>query len=197
MGPEIFRQLRRSARRLRGALPLAAALAWLGAVPAQAQVQDTETANTAAIISTPGTMIKVADMDFGQIIPAAGGSVTLSPAGSATCTLTGSVIHGGTCQAARFVIQGIRTWKVRLKNQSGSAIVLTGPAGATMTLNSISIGRIGMTSIAGGGGWNLGTYEITANSGIAEFYLGGRLNVGAAQAPGVYTGTIEVQIHFN
>ena len=196
MGPEIFRQLRLVARRLRGALPLAAALAWLGAVPAQAQVLDSETANTAAVVITSGAIVNVAEMNFGQIIPAGGGSITLSAAPTATCTSTGP-IRSGLCQAARFTIMGKRTWTVRLKNQSGSTVILTNPGGATMTLNSISITPVGMTSTSGGGGWNLGTYEITNLSGIADFYLGGRLSVNATQAPGVYTGTIDVQIQFN
>jgi hypothetical protein len=69
--------------------------------------------------------------------------------------------------------------------------------GATMTLNSISILPVGMTSVNGGNGWNLGNYRIDTVSGIADFYLGGRLNVGAMQAPGVYNGTINLQIQFN
>ena len=199
MGPEIFRQLRLVARRLRGALPLAAALAWLAAgAPAQAQVMDSETTEIQSVIITSGSIVSVADMDFGQILPStSGGSVTMTAAGAATCTPTGGMIHSGTCRAARFMVMGKRNWTVRVKNQSGSTVILTGPGGATMTLNSISITPVGMTSQTGGAGWNLGTYKLNTNSGIAEFYLGGRLNVSALQAPGVYNGTINVQIQFN
>jgi len=199
MGPEIIRQLRLAARRLRGAVPLAAALAWFAAAaPAQAQIMDSETAEIQSVVITSGGIVNVADMDFGQIIPSAtGGSVTMSAGGTATCVPTAGVIHTGTCRAARFAIMGKRNWVVRVKNQSGSAVILTGPGGATMTLNSISITPVGMTSQTGGAGWNLGTYRINTLSGIAEFYLGGRLNMTATQAPGVYNGTINVQIQFN
>ena len=199
MGPEIFRQLRRAARRLRGAVPLAAALAWLAtAAPAQAQIMDSETADIESVVLAPGSIVKVADMDFGQILPsAAGGSVTMSAAASPTCTATGGMIHSGSCQAARFSIQGIRQQRVRIRVTNGGSVLLTGPGGATMTLNSIAILPVGMTSVNGGAGWNLGNYRIDTVSGITDFYLGGRLNVTAMQAPGVYNGTINIQIQFN
>lgn len=198
MGPEIFRQLRRLARRLRGALPLAAALASLAATPAQAQFQDSETAETQAIILEPGSILKVDDMNFGQIVPSTtGGSVTMTAAPSPTCTATGGMVHSGLCRAARFSIRGIRQQRVRIRMTGGSTVTLTGPGGATMTLNSITILAVGMTSVTGGAGWNLGNYRIDTQSGIADFYLGGRLNVAAMQAPGVYNGTINIQIQFN
>lgn len=198
MGPEIFRQLRRLARRLRGALPLAVALASLAATPAQAQFQDSETAETQAIILEPGSILKVDDMNFGQIVPSTtGGSVTMTAATSPTCTATGGMVHSGLCRAARFSIRGIRQQRVRIRATDGDTVILTGPGGATMTLNSITIFAVGMTSVTGGAGWNLGTYRIDTESGIADFYLGGRLNVAAMQAPGVYNGTINIQIQFN
>jgi hypothetical protein len=199
MGPEIFRQLRQWARRLRGAVPLAAALAGLAAAaPAQAQIMDSETAEIQSVVLAPGSIVKVADMDFGQILPSAsGGSVTMSAAASPTCTATGGMIHSGSCRAARFSIRGIRQQKVRIRVTNGGSVILTGPGGATMTLNSISILPVGMTSVNGGNGWNLGNYRIDTVSGITDFYLGGRLNVAALQAPGVYNGTINIQIQFN
>ena len=198
MGPEIFRQLRLWARRLRGAVPLAAVLASLAAAPAQAQFQDSETAEIQSVVLEPGSIVKVADMDFGQILPStAGGSVTMSAAASPTCTATGGMIHSGSCRAAQFSIMGIRQQRVRIRVTNGGSVILTGPGGATMTLNSISILPVGMTSVNGGAGWNLGNYRIDAESGITDFYLGGRLNVAAMQAPGVYNGTIEIQIQFN
>ena len=198
MGPEIFRQLRRLARRLRGALPLAAALASLASVPAQAQFQDSETAETQAIVLEPGSILKIDDMNFGQIVPSStGGTVTMTAAASPTCTPTGGMVHSGLCRAARFSIRGIRQQRVRIRATNGGSVILTGPGGATMTLNSISILAVGMTSVNGGAGWNLGNYRIDTESGMTDFYLGGRLNVAAMQAPGVYTGTINVQIQFN
>ena len=199
MGPEIFRQLRLRARRLRSAVPLAAALAWLAAAaPAQAQFVDSETAEIQSVMLAPGSVEKITDMDFGQILPGTtGGAVTMSAAASPTCAVTGDMIHSGTCRAARFSIRGIRQQRVRIRVTNGGSVILTGPGGATMTLNSISILPVGMTSVNGGNGWNLGNYRIDTVSGITDFYLGGRLNVAGTQAPGVYNGTINIQIQFN
>ncbi|MGV3554427.1 MAG: DUF4402 domain-containing protein [Croceibacterium sp.] len=199
MGPEIFRQVRHAARRLRGAVPLAAALACLAlAAPAQAQVIDSETAEIRAAILDPGSIANVADMDFGQIIPGnGGGAVIMSAAATPTCTVTGSLVHSGACRSAQFSIRGIRQQRVRIRITNGGSVILTGPGGATMTLNSISILPVGMTSVNGGNGWNLGNYRIDTVSGMTDFYLGGRLNVAASQAAGVYNGTIDIQIQFN
>lgn len=198
MGPENFRQLRRLARRLRGALPLAAAMAALAAAPAQAQFQDSETADAQAIVLAPGSITKVTDMDFGQIVSSnTGGTVTMTASATPTCTATGNMVHSGRCQAARFSIRGRRQQRVRIRSTGGGPIILTGPGGATMTLNSVSILAVGMTAVGGGGGWNLGNYRIDTASGMTDFYLGGRLNVAAMQTPGVYNGTINIQIQFN
>lgn len=199
MGPEIFRQVRHAARRLRGAVPLAAALAWLApAAPAQAQFVDSETAEIQSAVLEPGSIVKVSDMDFGQIVPSpTGGSITMSTGASPTCTATGGMIHSGMCRAARFTIMHRRNRTVFLRSTPNGPVILTGPGGATMTLNSISLTPVGMTSQNGGNGWNLGTFKINAGTDIADFYLGGRLNVGAMQAPGVYHGTINVQVQLN
>ena len=198
MGPEIFRQLRNLARRLPWACALAAGPLALAAFPAQAQVADSEIARTEATIVNPGSIVKINDMRFGQVTTGAtAGTVTISPAASATCATTGGIVHTGACQAARFTIYGKRNWNVRIKNTAGGTITLTNPGGATMTINNVTIGPVGMTPQTGGAGWNLGTYKINTASGITDFYLGGRLNVNAMQAPGHYTGTINVQIQFN
>lgn len=198
MGPEIFRQLRRAARGPRAfcklGLPLAAL--WLAA-PAQGQVLDSETAEIAGVILAPGSLINTADMDFGQIIagPTAG-TVTLSAAASATCTTTGGIVRAGTCRAARFDMFARRNWKVRLR-QNTPTIVLTGPGGATMTVTNVTFSQVGLSPAGNGGGWNLGRWNIDSADGFAHFFLGGRLNVGANQAPGVYNGTVLVEAVFN
>jgi hypothetical protein len=121
----------------------------------------------------------------------------LTPANSATCATTGGLIRTGVCSAAGFAIYGRRNLRVRIRETSGGAVTLNGPAGATMTMNNITIGTVDMTAIGGGNGWNLGRYNIDSSNGITEFYLGGTLNVGVAQTPGVYTGTLVVQVQFN
>ena len=186
MGPVIFRQLRLPARRSRTVCALAVASFALAA--GQARAQDSETADMTGLILTPGSIINTEGMDFGQIIPApTAGTVTLTASASPTCNTAGGLVHSGECKAAAFAIYGRRNWRVRLR-QTG-AVVLTGPGGATMTVD--------LSPRQGANGWNLGNWNIDALDGFAAFYLGGTLNVGALQAPGVYNGEVLIEAVFN
>lgn len=175
------------------------ALALALLVPAgPAAAADNETVNMFLGILTPGSIIKVADMDFGDIVqPNVASTVVMTASPTPTCTTTNGLIRSGVCRAAQFSILGRRNWRVRIRETSNGVVTLNGPAGATMTMTNITIGPVGLSTRPGGNGWNLGNYNIDNVSGMADFYLGGRLNVGAAQTPGVYNGTITIQIQFN
>ena len=56
--------------------------------------------------------------------------------------------------------------------------------------------RLAACAANGNGNGNGGgpRFEIASNSGIFTFRVGARLNVGANQAPGVYTGTFPVTV---
>src|SRR5690242_9276230 len=72
------------------------------AVPAAA---GTVASQTQASIVTPLSLVKTADMNFGNIaMPGAPGTVVLAPA--STCTTTGGLVHTGACQAAAFAGSG-------------------------------------------------------------------------------------------
>jgi hypothetical protein len=173
---------------------LAAALALL---PLPALAQQSSTVDMAMTVLTPGSIVKVTDMDFGQIAqPSAAGTVVLSPSASASCTPTNGLVHSGNCQAAQFSILGRRNWRVRVRETSGT-VTLNGPAGATMTMTNVTFASADLSTRPGGNGWNLGNYNIDTLDGVADFYLGGTLNVGALQTPGVYNGTVNIQIQFN
>ena len=203
MGLGYLRQLRLGGRvptreRMVGALAAVLAFA-LVPVQAAAQESDTGTAQTQVAIQEPGSVLKVADMDFGQIAQANNpGTIVLSPSNAATCTVTGGLVRSGVCQAARFSIRGRRNNRVRIREINlGGQVTLNGPGGATMMMNNISFATTGMTSVNGANGWNFGNWRIETQSGITEFWVGGTLNVGAAQAPGVYNGAVVIQIQFN
>lgn len=200
MGPGSFSLRYAQARRLRAlvAAALVALAMVFSATPAQAQQGGTGTAQTQVSVQTPGSIVKVADINFGSIAQANNtGTVTALASATPGCAVTGALIRLGTCQAARFSIYGKRNWKVRIKDTSGGLTTLNGPGGATMTMNNLTIGPVGMSPFGSGNGWNLGQYNIDTNSGVTEFYLGGTLNVGIAQTPGVYRGTVIIQIQFN
>jgi spore coat protein U-like protein len=204
MGLGNLRQSRLPGRptlRQRAAARLLAVAALASPAPALAQaVTDSAIADATAAIMAPGTVIKLADMDFGQIAqPSVAGNVTMSP-NFPTCTPSAGILHlGSVCQPARFAVHGRKNWKVRIREMSGGAIVLTGPGGATMTVTMLSLGTTDMTPSPGGGNppGSFGRQEIASDSGIAEFRIGGRLNIGANQAAGAYTGTMTIQVLFN
>ena len=142
MGLGYLRQLRLWGRmptheRMAGALAAVLAFALVPA-PAAAQETDTGTALTQVAIQEPGSILKVADMDFGQIAQSNNpGTIVLSPQNAATCTVTGGLIRSGICQAARFTIRGRRNNRVRIREiNPGGQITLNGPAGATMMISS-------------------------------------------------------------
>jgi len=205
MGLGYFRWLRvdwRALPRDRAALTLLALFA-LVLFPARSQAQgmtDTETADARAVLLTPGSMAKVTDIDFGEIItPPVAGTVTVTASATPICSASAGLVRTGNCQSAEFRVRERKNGFVRIRNNSAMPIVLNGPGGATMTMTNVTHSVLDMTPAAAGGGppQQLGRYRITADSGFASFWIGGRLNVGANQAPGTYTGTFEIQVLFN
>jgi hypothetical protein len=200
MGPGIIRLLRPTTGGAR--LPRAMLFAVLAAaafLPSQASAQsDTASANTAAIVLTPGSIVKTADMKFGSIaVAASAGTVVMSADAAATCTTSATLVHTGDCQAAAFAIRGKKSQHVRIQDLGDTGTVsLTGP-GAPMTLDTMKITVSGMTANGSGNGYRFGNWRINDPSGNANFWLGGTLHVGAAQAPGLYTGTLTIEVQFN
>lgn len=185
---------------IRAALCAFFALLVLALFPAPAQAQDiaTATPSAQATVVAPLTLVKVTDLNFGRIAsrPTAG-TVTVN-ANNSACTTTGTIIHQGACQYAEFAGLGTRRLTVRI--QVPGTITLNGPAGATMVVDTITLGTAPELALLGGNGNGLGNgnrrYEIVSNTGIFTFRMGGRLNVNANQLPGVYTGTFTVQVQY-
>ena len=176
---------------------LALALAALLSSPAQAQTATAQGSATAVIV-TPLTLVKVQDLNFGRIVarPTAG-TVTVD-VNTGACTMTGITIHQGACQFAEFAGMGARRMTVRF--QIPTNVTLTGPAGATMLVDKMTLGTQPGLTFLGGNGNGLGNgnrrYSIDSNSGIFTFRVAGRLNVGANQRAGVYTGSFNVTVQY-
>jgi spore coat protein U-like protein len=199
MGPGIIQTLRLRAGGMRSLRAAACAVLALAAlVPVRALAQDTATATIQTAILDAGSIAKIADMNFGKIAQAnVAGTVVMTPQASPTCTASALIIRTGVCKAAAFTIRGKRNERVRIRENNGGVVTLTGPAGATLTMDTMTIGVTGMVANNGGNGWDFGNWKITDPSGITNFYIGGTLHMAAAQTPGVYTGTINIQIQFN
>jgi spore coat protein U-like protein len=189
---------RKSQRTMRGFCALTAlAGASLMAVPAQAGgVQ--ASSNAQATVVAPLSLIKIQDLRFGRIVArTTAGTVTVNP-DTGVCTVTGPILETGGCQFAQFA--GMGTRRMTLRMQIPTTVTLTGPGGATMVADTFTLGLSPDLTYIGGNGHGLGNgnrrYTINPNSGIFTFRIGGRLNVGANQASGVYTGSFSVTVQY-
>ena len=152
----------------------------------KSNAQATASASATATIITPISITKVNDMNFGNVAVQAstGGTVVLATNGSRTRT-SGVTLPAvtGTVSAASFTVSGdgSRTYDITLPNST----TLTHSSGAgtgTMTVNTF-------TSNPSATG--------TLSSGSQSVSVGATLNVAAAQAPGVYTGSFDVTVNYN
>lgn len=174
------------------------------AAMAQTRAKVTRTAPARAAVLSPLSLIKTADLNFGRIAarPVAG-TVTVDPTTSA-CTY--AVVSGlGNCSAAKFSGRGAVGGSVRIGLVSTTN--LTGP-GQTMVLDTIKVSGLAGAIFTGNGnsnGQGLGLTQGNGNQrfrigglgGIFDFAIGGRLNVNANQAPGIYRGTVTVTVNYN
>jgi spore coat protein U-like protein len=184
----------------RCALQAALCCAFLSATPALAGPNDTATTtgSSTAVVVTPLSLVKSKDLDFGRIAPRpTAGTVTLNPI-TQTCTVTGTIIHAGKCQAAEFVGMGARRMLVRIAVPT--TVIITGP-GAPMTVTNFTLATSPDLAFVGGNGNGNGAgnrrYQIQPTNGIFDFRVGGRLNVGTNQTGGKYTGTFAVTVQYN
>ncbi|MFV0644882.1 MAG: DUF4402 domain-containing protein [Sphingomonadaceae bacterium] len=161
------------------------------AAPARAQVETSGTARI--VVIEPLSLVKMKDLDFGKIIVDGAGTIVLTPAETATCTASANLAHSGPCQPAVFAGLSSRGRFLTVRAVD-STITLTGP-GDDMIVDNLTIN--GSPELTPFLAWlfpNL--YRNTSADGAFEFRLGGRLNVGADQQPGVYSGTFNVRVDY-
>jgi hypothetical protein len=135
----------------------------------------------------PVAMLNTAPLDFGGIIPAVGGTVVVD-AQTGTRTGTGVVLAGGIVSNARFIATGTPNQVVTI-SLNPVPIVITNGA------NSMSINQI-RVSVNGGGPQPVGPNANLGPIGVINYAVGGRLNVAAAQADGIYTGTFTLTMDY-
>lgn len=147
------------------------------------QVGTTATADASATIVTPIAVTKNVDLVFGNIaVNASVGTVQLAASEAATRTPGGGVtlpVVSGTFTAAKFTVTGV----------SGSAYTFSVPAGAT-TVDDNNAHTMTIDS------WTSNSTSVITGGSI-EVYVGATLNVGASQAPGVYTSDTPFTVTVN
>jgi hypothetical protein len=141
-----------------------------------AQTASAVTTNASVNIVTSPSITKTADLDFGDVIPSSGGTVTIDTLGARSVSGS-SVLGTAPGNAAQFTLNGGvgASYTVTI---SPSAI-LTGP-GDDMYISSFSHNASGFLT-----------------TGTETFSVGGSLDVNPSQAAGTYTGTFDVDVNYN
>jgi hypothetical protein len=139
------------------------------------------TGQVSTVIIIPLTIIKFADLNFGNIIPSASaGTVAVDPF-TGSVTLTGGVIAaGGPPNAAFFETYGgpLQTLTVN----RGPYPVLSDGNGHTMNVTQLTLDG--------------STTRFLSAAGLVQLHVGGTLQVGANQAGGNYTGNFLIYVTY-
>ncbi len=134
------------------------------------------------------SLVKTADLDFGEVMASAStpGTVTVSVTGTRTAA-GGATLAGGTSSAGGFAGLGTRNQLVVFSFGAPSAVLTRAGGTQTMVANNFVLGA----SAAGGLNQlgNSGRWRIVSTDGSFNLPVGATLNVGAAQAPGIYEGS--------
>lgn len=185
---DLAQQPKRASSRGVIACAIAALMAIAAASPAHAQ--DGEISAVAQIRGET-RITKLADLDFGTIIPGdTGGTIVIAP--DSTVTTTGSVISSGTTQPAEFNItrrffQDFPTYE---GPQSTDTVQLLNLANSSQTLTL----REFTTDFDRPGIFGLPAYFFATSY---DFRVAGTLDIPANQPGGVYRGFFTVTIDYN
>jgi uncharacterized protein DUF4402 len=143
----------------------------------------TANGNAASEISDSLRIVRVDDLDFGRILPsAASGRVVINQANGNCTAQAGATLVGTGCHRAQFVVSGAASQSVTVALDAAPITLIRNGGGASMIMDRLSMN----------GGPNK---QINA-SGQLTFYAGGRLQVGANQAPGFYEATFNVTVDY-
>ena len=142
-----------------------------------ASAATTATATATAEILSTLTVTNTAALDFGQVAVNGAGTVRITGASSVTCSA--NLVCTGNRRPAAFAVTG--TSGVAVSAAVTAASVSLSSGANTMTLNNFDLYfPDGNTLVAG----------------ATTFNVGGTLNVGAAQAAGVYNGSFTVSVEY-
>jgi hypothetical protein len=166
--------MRISARR-----PLCAMM-WL-AVPTAAEAASQSASGEVTLLS-PLSVLKNADLDFGDLVVSGAGTAVVDPVAGSLTTTGGVTAAGTAAHAALFTGTGSKNSIVHVR-------VPTAP---------ITITRVGGTETMTVSSWTL---DGAANrrvpaSDVFTFAVGATLIVGAGQTVGTYTGSFQVTVQY-
>ena len=171
---------------MKNLLTLFAAFVLVAGLSSTVNAQVTGTATGSATVITPISILKTADMNFGNLAvsPTISGTVTLTPAGTRTTDGAGGVVlpaANGTVAAASFTVSGL----------ANSTYSISLPSSYTISYltNNMVVNAFTSTPSAIG----------TLTSGSQVIKVGATLNVGAGQVAGTYVNAtgFGVTVNYN
>ncbi len=172
-------------------LPLLLALAVSALSPNPAYAGSADTAVLSGFVQakvvTPGRVVPLRDLRFGQFLqPSAAGTLTIAPNSTATAAsgMTGNI-------AIPQLATGRGSGAFTLTGTANRTFIVTLPASASISKGSASMSVTNFTANTLVGG--LGSLNA---SGSYVLNVGARLNVGAGQAVGQYSGTYNITVIF-
>jgi hypothetical protein len=170
--------------RLHSRLPLLLALAPLlaSARAEGAPVPASKNANGTATVLKSLSVLKLADLDFGELVVSGAGTAVIDPVSGALTTTGPLTPLGAPASRALFTATGSRNSVVLIRIPQ-SAITLTRVGGTqTMTVSNWTLDGTTNRRIPSGASFNFG--------------VGATLNVAAGQADGTYAGTFPVTVQY-
>lgn len=163
-------------------LLLVSALLSPGEGASAAPVPATNNASGQAALLKSLSLLKVADLDFGELVVTGAGTAVIDPV-STSVTTTGPVTSVGPAgHPATFTATGSKNSVVTIKLPSAAVTLTRIGGGGTMTVSNWTLD--GKTN-----------RKIPLNSAF-NFNVGGTLNIGSGQPDGTYTGAFTVTVQY-
>ncbi|MDY7097517.1 MAG: DUF4402 domain-containing protein [Pseudomonadota bacterium] len=162
--------------------------------PSVTSAQSIATAEARVTIQKDVSLTKTRDMDFGRVVVPTNGRIDMSAEETATCTPNNGITLHGVCQSAQFVGSAGNGAQMRISVPAGRRIELTGPD-RELRLRRMTVGAGNGLSFIGRVNRNF-DFSVTDPNGDFEFYVGARLLFRNNQAPGVYSGTFDIEVDY-
>lgn len=172
----------------RAIMCLLIALAALTSAPAAySQTADTE---ATAVALQPLSLVKVDDLEFGNLIAGTGGGTAVVSTSGIRST-TGTVVPaGGTVSNAEFQGYGTRNRFVFVSTPSTSYVLTRVGGGAAMAMNQLQLQADNLTPF-----FFPGLFRINSTD-VIVLRIGATLNIAANQQEGRYEGNFPITMNY-
>ncbi len=140
-----------------------------------------------ATVVMPLTVTSISTLNFGAFAPDSGlssgsGTVTIPTTGPRSSTTNVKLMPANSGGPATVAVMGSPEMQVSL-GKLPAAVLLSGPVGNTMKLYDLKD--------------NLALMPQISFAGTLQFQIGGTLEVGASQLPGIYSGQVPITLSYN